>query len=169
MLIFLKNKNIIFLDLDDTLCLYQKYYDNTLQYNYIEEYHYKIINVVKELKFLNKKIILVSYNIYPHKILKKMNILNYFYDIIYPIPYYNTKIYNDKECKYLYYGNILYAYPLKSVLINEFMQNHEIYDPTECIFFDNELYNIKDVKYNSYIESIKVDSYTGIDIDNLVY
>ena len=156
--ISLKDKSIIFFDLDYTLYLYNEK---------CTDYHNSIINLIKELKFLNKKLILISYNIEPYKILKKMKIIDYFDYIIHPHPYniINTNIYS----KFAYVNGILYEYPLKSILIKKILDEYGLYSIYECIFFDDNIDNIIDVKSKLFINSVQVNSLIGIEIHKLVY
>ena len=140
-----KYKVFVF-DLDNTLYLHN------VDYYYNKEYVRKVKIFLDILKTNNKILCIATHNKEPYSILGKMNMINYFDEIIYekrnvsPWTHYISEYTNKKEMLYEIINKI-------NVSVNE------------VVFFDDVDYNINEVQ-SIGVKSIKVSPVTGIQIEN---
>lgn len=155
----MKHKKLFIFDLDNTI--YFNQYDD-----YYKEFHINIHHLIKKLYEQGKIIAIVTYNLDPESCLEFLNIkeyVSYIYKPINSLQEYDLTLYDIRsETTYL---DKIYYHLYKSFFINNLKTKLTHISNDEMIFFDDSIYNIKDVEKNCNIECVPVDSKTGLDFD----
>lgn len=134
-------------DLDNTL------YMHNVNEEYFLEYKLKLIKFLRELKENGIILCIATHNKNPVNYLNELNIKDLFEHIIYE---------QRDVCSYL---NKITDYTPKSEMIKEIMELTNC-NSNEVIFFDDDMYNIRDVESKN-IKSILVCDKIGITFDNI--
>lgn len=140
----LKDYKIFVFDLDDTLYLHN------VSREYSSIYHKKVKNFLNYLKDNNKLLYMATHNLYPDALLFSINISPSFFDGI------------IKETKYINpITDTIKDYTSKKDMILEILKNHKDLTKDDVIFFDDNIYNIKQVE-SIGVKSIYIDENKGI-------
>jgi hydroxymethylpyrimidine pyrophosphatase-like HAD family hydrolase len=153
-------------DLDDTIYLPRGPNDK----DKVEKYHIAIKNFLETLYNQGKKLCLVTHNIYPDNILKKLHIEHLFEIISKPSIIRHSDLQTIQIPKTVtrlvtYSGGIVSLIENKDTMISRILKQFNI-KKEKVIFFDDFLLNIEHVR-NLGIESIHV-GVNGIDLDNII-
>ncbi len=140
------NINYYLFDLDGVLelgCYMKVFKKNTLKE--LEEYNSKLQQYFYTLKTLGKQIIIITHNKNPYNILNILNLTKYISCICYSSPY---SLSNEK----------------KSNMIRPLLNKYNI-NKKQCVFFDDSIRNLCDMRNNHGITSIFVDRTIGINFN----
>lgn len=145
----LKDYKILVFDLDNTLYLHH------VDQIYSETYHKKVKNFLMYLKDNDKLLYIATHNFHPDNYLNKINVPPLLFDGI------------IKETKDVHPSlNSIMEYTSKKDMVLEILDKHKNLTKDDIIFFDDHMYNIKEVEKLN-VKSIYVNEMKGIDFSEI--